>query len=83
MRIDNELLTAARMADINDHRLRLWRLRWFCEFGEFPNSAEVITWPWQRKSLRQERHGNSHVIKFPAHKRQYIGVNLPTGPEAA
>jgi len=30
-----------------------------------------------------EAHTNATVVKFPRHRRQFIGAALPTGPDAA
>ena len=84
MRPDNELLLAARLADINEHRVRLWRYRYALKTGEYPASADIIRWPWQRACGRSpERHGNASIVKFPRHRHQYMGAELPDGPEVA
>lgn len=87
MRNDNELLRAVEQIEMNEHRLNAWRNRYFFKFGRWPEKREPVGWPWhqQRKviDLRRPAHSNCTVYKFPHHRRQFCGSDLPGPGDAA
>lgn len=59
----------------NRKRGYAWQCRWLNRFGQWKELS-----PYR---FQNQRHGNSNIIKMPRRKRQIVGAQYPTGPEAA
>ena len=89
-RPSSELQRMTEEAERNIRRRTEWAHRVFRHEGRWPSLLPSGLWSRvlqlrqaRARMLRAEHHGNSNVIPFPRHRRQYMHTRLPEPPEVA